>query len=141
LLRREAIAALRRVHLIVHAGDIGAPEILEQLGSIAPTLAVRGNIDRQAWAADLPTVASVRVGGARLWVLHDIAQLEADLPAAGFAAVIYGHSHRPQITVRGKVVFVNPGSAGPRRFRLPVSLAHVRVRGCALRAEIVTLDV
>jgi putative phosphoesterase len=141
LLRREAIAALRRVHLIVHAGDIGAPEILAQLSALAPTLAVRGNVDRQAWAAELPTVASVRVGEARLWILHDIAELEADLPAAGFAAVIYGHSHRPQITVRDRVVFVNPGSAGPRRFRLPVSLAHVHVRGRGLRAEIVTLDV
>jgi len=141
VLRREAVVALRGAQLIIHAGDIGRPEVLEQLRAIAPIVAVRGNIDRQDWAADLPTAASVCVTDARLFILHDIAELAPDLPPAGFAAVIHGHSHRPQIAARGNVLLLNPGSAGPRRFKLPVSVARLRVREGSLSAEIVTLHV
>jgi putative phosphoesterase len=139
LLRAEAVAALRGAELIIHAGDIGRPEILEQLRAIAPLVAVRGNIDRQGWAAALPTALSLCLAKARLFILHDIAELEPGLSEAGYAAVIYGHSHRPEIAMRGNVLFLNPGSAGPRRFRLPVSVAHLYLRGSLLRARIVPL--
>jgi putative phosphoesterase len=133
------MAALRGAELIIHAGDIGRPEILEALRAIGPTVAVRGNVDRQAWAADLPATQSVRVGDATFWVLHDISELDIDPAAAGFHAVIYGHSHKPLIAVRAGVVYLNPGSAGPRRFRLPVSVARLHVLGPTVRAEIVAL--
>jgi uncharacterized protein len=141
LLRREAVAALEGAELIIHAGDIGGPEVLAQLRGLAPTTAVRGNVDTQGWAAALPETASVQVGVVRLWVLHDISQLDVDLAAAGFAAVIYGHSHRPAIEVRDKILRINPGSAGPRRFRLPVTVARLVVSGRKVRPEIVTLEV
>jgi uncharacterized protein len=141
LLRREAIAALEGAALIIHAGDIGRPEVLAQLRGLGPTTAVRGNVDTQGWAAALPETASVRVGALRLWVLHDISRLDVDLAAAGFAAVIHGHSHRPAIEVRDGVLRINPGSAGPRRFSLPVTVAKLVVSGESLRAEIVTLEV
>ena len=141
LLRREAISALEGAALIIHAGDIGRPEVLARLRGLGPTTAVRGNIDTQGWAAVLPETASVRVGALRLWVLHDISRLDVDLAAAGFAAVIHGHSHRPAIEVREGILRINPGSAGPRRFTLPVTVAKLDVSGKSLRAEIVTLDV
>jgi hypothetical protein len=140
LLRREAIAALTGSRLIIHAGDVGAPEVLQELRALAPTWAVRGNIDRQAWAAKLPATEAVEVGGLLLWVLHDIAELDID-PGAGFAAVIFGHSHKPSIEWRDGVLYLNPGSAGPRRFRLPVTVARLSVRGCTIEPEIVELDV
>ena len=141
LLRREAIAALKGAELIIHAGDIGRPEVLAQLRGLGPTTAVRGNVDTQRWAAALPETASVQVGAVRLWVLHDISRLDVDLAAAGFAAVIHGHSHRPAIEVRDGIVRINPGSAGPRRFHLPVTIARLDVAGRILRPKIVTLDV
>ena len=141
LLRREAVAALEGAELIIHAGDIGGPEVLAQLRGLGPTTAVRGNVDTQGWAAALPETASVQVGAVRLWVLHDISQLDVDLAAAGFAAVIYGHSHRPAIEERDGILRINPGSAGPRRFRLPVTVARLVVSGGKVRAEIVTLKV
>ena len=141
LLRREAVAALQGAELIVHAGDIGGPEVLAQLRGLGPTTAVRGNVDAQRWAAALPETASVQVGAVRLWVLHDISQLDVDLAAAGFAAVIYGHSHTPAIEVREGILRINPGSAGPRRFRLPVTVARLIVSGRKVRPEIVTLKV
>jgi putative phosphoesterase len=141
LLRREAVAALEGAELIIHAGDIGRPEVLAQLRNLGPTTAVRGNVDTEDWAAALPETASIQVGGLRLWVLHDIARLDVDLAAAGFAAVIYGHSHRPAIEMREGIVRINPGSAGPRRFRLPVTVARLEVAHGKLRSEILTLDV
>jgi uncharacterized protein len=141
LLRREAVAALEGAELIIHAGDIGAPEVLAQLRGLGPTTAVRGNVDTQGWAAALPETASVQVGAVRLWVLHDISQLDVDLAAAGFSAVIYGHSHRPAIEVREGILRINPGSAGPRRFRLPVTVARLVVSGGKVRPEILTLKV
>jgi uncharacterized protein len=140
LLRPQAVAALRGVDLIVHAGDVGRPEVLEELRRLAPTThAVRGNIDTQAWAAGLPATLTVEVGAVRLLILHDIADL--DPAAAGFAMVIFGHSHKPAIETRNGVLHLNPGSAGPRRFRLPVTVARLRVSGSVIHPEIVALDV
>jgi uncharacterized protein len=139
LLRPEAIAALRGSHLIIHAGDVGSPEIIDELNAIAPTFTVRGNIDRGSWAARLPMTELVDAGGRTFFVLHDIAEL--DPPTAGFAAIVYGHSHAPKIETRDGVLYLNPGSAGPRRFKLPVTVARVRVAGQRLEPEIVTLSV
>ena len=139
LIRPEAIAALRGSDLIVHAGDIGRLEVLEQLRDLAPTHAVRGNIDIQPWARKLPDTAVVRAGRQRLFVLHDISQLDIDPLCAGYGAVVFGHSHRPSAESRDGVLFLNPGSAGPRRFALPVTLARIQVAGKTMRPTIITL--
>jgi len=141
LLRPEAVAALRGSQVILHAGDVGAPVVLDQLRALAPTCAVRGNIDTQPWAARLPATRAVEVGPLLLWMLHNIAELDCDPIAAGFAAVISGHSHKPSIETRGGVLYLNPGSAGPRRFKLPVTIARLHVAGTSIRPEIVELDV
>lgn len=141
LVRPAALAALKGSDVIVHAGDIGAPEVLSALAAIAPVTAVRGNNDRGAWTQALTDTAAVQAGEAWLYVLHDIHELDLDPKAAGFAAVIAGHSHRPAITARDGVLFVNPGSAGPRRFTLPVAVARLRVRGSRVTGEVVLLDV
>ena len=140
LLRPEAVAALKGSDLIIHAGDVGAPDVLDALRKLAPTFVVRGNIDTAHWAGALPATAHVEVGGLQLHVLHNIAELDLDPAAAGYAAVIYGHSHQPSIETREGVLFLNPGSAGPRRFRLPVSIARVRVSVGKLGPEIVELQ-
>jgi uncharacterized protein len=140
LLRPEAVAALTRSDLIIHAGDIGSPEIIERLRDVAPTFAVRGNNDTGAWAERLPSTARVEVGETAFWALHIISELDIDPAAAGFAAVVFGHSHRPSIGTRDGVVYINPGSAGPRRFQLPVTIARARVSGQEIRPEIVELE-
>jgi putative phosphoesterase len=141
LLRPEAVAALRGSHLIVHAGDIGRPEVLDALAALAPTHAVRGNVDTADWARKLPATLAVEVGNLQLWLLHDIAELDIDPAATGFAAVVFGHSHKPSTETRGGVLYLNPGSAGPRRFRLPVTIARLYISGTSIRPEIVELDV
>jgi putative phosphoesterase len=141
LLRPEALAALAGVERIVHAGDIGAPDVLEALGRIAPVTAVRGNNDRERWAADIPETEVLEIGDVSLYVLHDLHELDLDPRAAGFAAVIAGHSHQPRMEERDGVLYLNPGSAGPRRFKLPISLARLTVTGPRLRAELVTLPI
>lgn len=140
LLRPEALTALAGCERIVHAGDVGSPDVLDGLGRIAPVVAVRGNVDRGAWAERLPAARVVEVGAARLYVLHDLEDLDLDPVAAGFAAVVSGHSHRAGALERGGVLYVNPGSAGPRRFNLPVSVAVARILGTCVRAEIVRLE-
>jgi hypothetical protein len=140
LLRPEAIAALRGSDIIIHAGDVGRREVLDALRALAPTHAVRGNVDTQEWAAKLPATEVVAVGPLRFWVLHDIAELDLDPVAAEFAAVIFGHSHQPSIETRDGVLYLNPGSAGPRRFKLPVTMARLRVSGATIRPEIVQLE-
>jgi uncharacterized protein len=141
LLRPEALAALRGADLILHAGDVGKPEVLDELRRIAPTFVVRGNVDHGNWALELPVSEIVQVGDRSFYMLHDIGELDLDPPTAGFTAVIFGHSHQPSIEVRDGVLFLNPGSAGPRRFKLPVSVARIRVSGGELDPEIVTLNV
>jgi len=141
LVRPEALAALAGVERIVHAGDIGSPDVLSRLGRVAPVVAVRGNNDRDAWAASIPETEVVEIGGVSLYVLHDLHELDLDPRAAGFAAVIAGHSHQPRMDERDGVLYLNPGSAGPRRFKLPISLARLTVTGPRVRAELVTLEI
>jgi putative phosphoesterase len=141
LVRPEALRALQGSELIVHAGDVGHPDVLTALEQIAPVVAVRGNNDHGPWADALPGSEVIEIGGASLYVLHDVAELDLDPAAAGFQAVVSGHSHRPRIDTRGGVLFVNPGSIGPRRFTLPVALALLHLSQSDLRAEIVELDV
>ena len=141
LLRPEAVAALAGVERIVHAGDIGSPDVLAALGRLAPVTAVRGNNDRDAWAAAIPQTEVVEIGGVSLYVLHDLHELDLDPRAAGFAAIIAGHSHQPRLEERDGVLYLNPGSAGPRRFRLPISLARLTVTDARVRAELVTLEI
>ena len=140
LVRPTALAALSGAQLIVHAGDVGSPEVLDQLRGIAPVVAVRGNNDRGAWAESLSTTEVVDLDGLFLYVLHDVKELDLDPRAAGFRAVIAGHSHRPGVEEREGVLFLNPGSAGPRRFTLPITLARLSVRGGDLDATIVHLE-
>src|SRR5262245_57205482 len=123
LLRPEAVAALKGAELIIHAGDVGAPQVLDALRMLAPTFVVRGNVDKAHWAGALPATAHVEVGGLLFHVLHDIAELDLDPVAVGYAAVIYGHSHQPSIDRRAGVLFLNPGRAGPRPSKLPVPIA------------------
>jgi putative phosphoesterase len=141
LLRPQVVQALAGVELIIHAGDIGDPLILPRLERIAPVQAVRGNVDRGAWAADLPLTRVVEVGDVHLYVLHELFNLDLDPAAAGFAAVIFGHSHSPHMEHKNGVLFLNPGSAGPRRFSLPVTLARLRVQGASLTAQLIDLKV
>jgi putative phosphoesterase len=124
----------------VHAGDVGSPAVLAALQSVAPVTAVRGNNDRGAWAAALPATAILRVGRVRLYVLHDLAKLDVDLRRAAIDVVIAGHSHRPALVRRDGVLFVNPGSIGPRRFTLPIAMAFLTVRGARVRSRLVRLD-
>jgi uncharacterized protein len=126
-LRQEALAALQGSDLIIHAGDIGNPKIIEQLRAVAPVVAVRGNIDKGAWASHLPMTAVVEVGSALIYVLHDVQQLDLDPVVSEFNIVISGHSHKPGRTERSGVVYVNPGSAGPRRFQLPITVARLNL--------------
>ena len=139
LLRPEAVRALRGSSLIVHAGDIGSADVLAALRAIAPLVAVRGNNDRGAWARALPEHRTVDVGGMRLHVLHDLGALAIDPAADGVAVVIAGHSHRPRSERRNGVLFLNPGSAGPRRFSLPVTVARLVVTPGRVRSRIVPL--
>lgn len=139
LLRPEAVRALRGSQLIVHAGDVGAPDVLEGLRAIAPVVAVRGNNDRGAWARALRERELFDIARQRLLVLHDLKKLGAT--PTGVSVVITGHSHKPSIAEHGRVVFVNPGSAGPRRFTLPISIARVSVGRGRVRARIVVLDI
>jgi uncharacterized protein len=141
LLRWEAEAALAGVDHIIHAGDIGTPDILERLQRIAPVTAVRGNNDKGPWADPLPATAIVDICGQRLYVLHDIADLDVDPVADGIAAIIAGHSHKPSVLEKDGVLFLNPGSAGPQRFTLPVAVAKLFVGDGAVRAEICTLRI
>jgi putative phosphoesterase len=139
LLRPEAIAALHGVDRILHAGDVGDPEILVALAQVAPVTAVRGNVDTKAWAVGLSQTEIVEVDGVTIYLLHDLSQLDLKLEAAGIQAVVYGHSHQPKIDQKNGVLFFNPGSAGPRRFNKPVSIGKLTVKAGVVRAEIIDL--
>jgi putative phosphoesterase len=139
LLRAEAVAALREADFIVHAGDVGTPEILEELRAIAPVTAVRGNVDGGSWARRLPKIEVLEVEGISIYVLHILDQLDVKPEAAGMSVVVYGHSHMPKQEMKHGVLYFNPGSAGPRRFHLPVSVGRLIVEEGRVRGEIVEL--
>jgi putative phosphoesterase len=141
LLRREAVEALRGADRILHAGDIGDPEILDTLAQIAPVTAVRGNVDTESWAQALPQTEVVEIGVVSIYMLHDLGKLNLKPEAAGIHAVIYGHSHQPKIEMRKGVLYFNPGSAGPRRFQLPVSVGKLRIEDGKIKAELVELKI
>jgi putative phosphoesterase len=141
LLRPQAVAALRGCPVIIHAGDVGRPEILDELRRIAPVFAVRGNVDMGPWAMKLPETEIVQVEDGLLYVLHDLNALDLDPPTAGFRAVITGHSHQPKIETKTGVLYFNPGSAGPRRFNLPVSVGRLTLSDGKLTAQIIHLEV
>jgi uncharacterized protein len=140
LARPQALAALTGVDRIIHAGDIGSPAILDQLTSIAPVTAVCGNVDRDAWARSLPETALLECGPVLIYVIHDVQRIDLDPAAAGISVVVCGHSHIPGEIRRNGVLYFNPGSAGPRRFMLPVSLGYMIISGDQISAETVTLD-
>ncbi len=140
LLRPSAVDALRGVDLVVHAGDVGAPEVLDRLRQIAPVIAVRGNVDRGGWASELPKDKIVETECGPLYVLHNLADLDLDPAAAGFAFVVSGHSHKAQHERRGNVTYINPGAAGQKRFRLPVTLARLRVDKTEYQLEFIDLE-
>ena len=140
LLRPEAVRALAGSDLIIHAGDVGAPEILDALRAMAPLVAVRGNVDKGAWASALPATAVADAGGTLIYILHDLNELDLDPAAGGFGVVVSGHSHKPARTERGGVLFVNPGSAGRRRFKLPVTVARLDLRRKPWSVEFVALE-
>ncbi len=139
LVRPEVIEAFRGVELIIHAGDVGRPEVLTALRAVAPVVAVQGNVDRGKWAQKLPETEGVQLGRFWFYVLHDVHQLDLDPAAAGFSAVISGHSHRPSAAERNGVLFLNPGSAGPRRFKLPIGVALLHLKDNSFEAELIEL--
>lgn len=141
LLRPEALSALAGVQHLIHAGDVGAPEVLERLAMLAPVTAVRGNNDYGDWAAQLPEATTFELAGLRLHLLHNLAELAVDPAERGIRVVLAGHSHRPVVRESGGVLYVNPGSAGPRRFRLPVSVALLEIRGETIAARLIELQI
>ena len=141
LVRPELIDALRGVEIILHAGDVGNSQVLETLKRVAPVVAVRGNNDKGEWAEGLPHWEVVEVGAVTIYMLHDLKEIDISPSGAGFQVVVSGHSHKPSVEERQGVLYVNPGSAGPRRFSLPVSVARLRVAGEAVDAQVIKLPV
>jgi len=141
LLRPEAVELLRGSEHIIHAGDIGSPEIIPALETIAPVTAIRGNVDTQPWARRFAETEVIELEGLHIYVIHDVNALDLNPKAAGFAAVISGHSHQPKQEMRDGVLYFNPGSAGPRRFKLPISVGRLEITEGNLHAEIVPLAI
>lgn len=141
LLRPEALNALAGVDRILHVGDVGAPEVLARLARIAPVTAIRGNVDTEDWALELPETEAVELGGALIYMVHDLGRLDLKPEAAGMRVVVYGHSHQPKMEEKNGVLYFNPGSAGPRRFRLPVSVGRLEVKAKQVRGELMELKV
>jgi uncharacterized protein len=141
LLRPEAVAFLRGSDVIVHAGDIGDASILRELNALAPVTAVRGNNDKGPWAKAIAETEVLQVGDVFIYILHDVAELDLDPAAAGFQVVVSGHSHKPAVQTRQGVLYVNPGSSGPRRFTLPISVAELEITGRSVQAKLVELRV
>ncbi len=139
LLRPEAVAALRGAAFLIHAGDAGKQEVLHALERVAPVAVVRGNVDTEPWARALPPARTLEVESARIYVLHNLSELDFDPAARGYSAVISGHSHRARFETRDGVLYLNPGSAGPRRFKLPVTVAQLTVEGASLTPRIIEL--
>jgi putative phosphoesterase len=140
LLRPAAVDFLRGSDHIVHAGDIGDPMVLEALRALAPVTAVRGNNDNGPWAQKIAETEVLRVGDVFIYVVHDLAELDVDPTAAGFQVVVSGHSHQPRVSERDGVLYVNPGSAGPRRFKLPNAVAELHIAGQSVKAMVIELD-
>jgi putative phosphoesterase len=140
LLRPHALDALRGAAVIIHAGDVGSPDVLDALRQIAPVFAVRGNVDSGSWAKQLPETQAVQVDDCRLYVLHILDELDLHPPTAGFQAVVSGHTHQPKMATKDGVLYFNPGSAGPRRFNLPISVGRLTLTEGELRGEIVHLQ-
>jgi putative phosphoesterase len=140
LLRPEAVELLRGSEHILHAGDIGSPEIVPALEKIAPVTAIRGNVDTQAWARRFAETEVVELAGLQFYIIHDVNALDLSPKAAGFVAVVSGHSHQPKQEMKDGVLYFNPGSAGPRRFKLPISVGKLEVSSKGLRAQILTID-
>jgi uncharacterized protein len=141
LLRPDATEFLRGSDFIIHAGDIGDSAVLTDLSAIAPVTAVRGNNDKDAWAEPIPETAVLQVGEVLVYVLHNLAELDLDPAAAGFQVVVSGHSHQLSVERRDRVLYVNPGSAGPRRFKLPVSVAELEIAGASVKARLIELTI
>ena len=139
LLRPEALAALADSDLLIHAGDIGKPEVVAALKKIAPLVAIKGNNDTDSWARHLPETKKITLGALKLYVIHNVKELSFDPAARGFGVVISGHSHKPMIQTKDNVLFVNPGSAGPQRFKLPICVGKLLVQGETVDAEIIEL--
>jgi putative phosphoesterase len=139
LLRPQALEFLRGSQMIIHCGDICGPEVLEQLGRIAPVTAVRGNNDHGAWAEELPVQIRIPIAGNSVFVIHDLSEMDIDAAGSGIDVVLSGHSHKPVSEPRDGVLYLNPGSAGPRRFKLPISIAELRVEGSRIVPRIVDL--
>jgi putative phosphoesterase len=139
LLRPQATAFLRGCDHILHGGDIGGPEILDQLAALAPVAAVRGNNDSQPWAASLPDTRLLQLGGVRVFIIHDLGRIKIDPCAAAVQVIVSGHSHRPSLRQRDGIVYLNPGSAGARRFKLPISVAEFSISGTTVTARLVEL--
>jgi hypothetical protein len=139
LLRPEALAALRGSDLIIHAGDVGKPEVLDALKELAPVVAIKGNIDTGSWASILPATAVAELESTIIYVLHDLHDLDLDPVAAGFHIIVSGHSHKPSQQERSGVLYVNPGSAGPRRFQLPITIARLNIAKTPWKVEFVEL--
>lgn len=141
LLRPEALAALKGSDYIIHAGDIGEPQILDKLAAIAPLTAVRGNVDHAEWAQEIPATNILEIDGISIYVLHNLKELDLKPEAAKFAAVVCGHSHVPKQELKNGVLYFNPGSAGPRRFKLPVSVGRLLLANGQVESEIMKLEV
>jgi hypothetical protein len=141
LVRPQALVALKGSELIIHAGDIGKPEVLMSLHKIAPVIAIRGNNDRDAWAKKIPDVLNLQINGITIHVIHSVNELEADPITEGFRAIVSGHSHKPGVVTQDGILFINPGSAGPRRFKLPVTVGKLLLVRDSVRVKIVNLDV
>jgi putative phosphoesterase len=140
LLRPEALAALRGSDYVIHAGDVGDPRILDKLAAIAPLTVVRGNVDHGVWAQKIPATNVLEIGDVSIYVLHSVQELDVKPEAAKFSAVVYGHSHVPKQELKNGVLYFNPGSAGPRRFKLPVSVGRLTLEGSKLEAKILILE-
>ena len=141
LVRPEALAALEGSEIIIHAGDIGKAEVLRSLKAIAPVIAIRGNNDRDAWAKQIPDVLNLQINGIAIHVIHNVNELKTDLITEGFRAIVSGHSHKPGLVTREGILFINPGSAGPRRFKLPVAVGKLRIASRNVTAEIIELKI
>ena len=141
LIRPQALDVLTGVDFIIHAGDIGAPEVIDHLKRIAPVVAIRGNNDRERWAKSLPDIKLVKTADAKLYIIHNVKELDYDPLRRGIQVVISGHSHKPSVGNRDGVLYVNPSSAGPRRFKLPIAVGKLQVEGMQVRAEIIELEI